>query len=153
REHYRRYKADIDGAITGCLESGDLINRRQLKEIEDHFAAFCGTKYCVGVNSGYHALAFACLGAGFKAGDEVITVAHTFVASVSAIVHSGATPVLVDVAEDMNMDMDAVERAITPRTKGVMPVHLNGRVCDMDRLGAIAKKHGLKIVEDAAQSI
>jgi dTDP-4-amino-4,6-dideoxygalactose transaminase len=83
----------------------------------------------------------------------VITVAHTFVATISAIVHSGATPVLVDVRPDFNMDMDALERAITPRTKAVIPVHLNGRVCDMDRLNALAEKHGFVIIEDAAQSI
>ncbi len=150
---YTRLKDEIDGAIRGCLEGGDLIARRQLREFEQNFAQFIGTKYCVGLNSGYHALALGLLAAGVGPGHEVITVAHTFVATVSAIVHAGATPVLVDVGPDMNMDMDAVERALTPRTKAVLPVHLNGRVCDMDRLEALAKKHRFDIIEDAAQAI
>jgi dTDP-4-amino-4,6-dideoxygalactose transaminase len=153
RVAYARYKGELDGAIGDCLENGDLINRRQLREFEDHFAAFCGTKYCVGLNSGYHALALSMLAAGIGSGHEVITVAHTFVATISAIVHSGATPVLVDVRPDFNMDMDALERAITPRTKAVVPVHLNGRVCDMERLQQLADKHGFIIIEDAAQAI
>jgi dTDP-4-amino-4,6-dideoxygalactose transaminase len=152
-ESYAKYKAEIDGAIGACLTGGDLIARKQLREFEESFAAFVGTKYCVGLNSGYHALALSMLAAGIGPGHEVITVAHTFVATVSAIVHAGATPVLVDVKPDYNMDMDALERAITPRTKAVVPVHLNGRVCDMDRLQALADKYRLVIIEDAAQSI
>jgi len=150
---YAQYKSEIDGAISSCLTSGDLIARKQLREFEESFAAFVGTKYCVGLNSGYHALALSMLAAGIGPGHEVITVAHTFVATVSAIVHAGATPVLVDVKPDYNMDMDALERAITPRTKAVVPVHLNGRVCDMDRLQQLADKHRFVIIEDAAQSI
>lgn len=150
---YASYRDELDGAIRDCLENGDLIARRQLRAFEEHFAQFCGTKYCVGVNSGYHALALSMLAAGIGPGHEVITVAHTFVATISAIVHAGATPVLVDVGKDMNMDMDAVERAITPRTKAVCPVHLNGRVCDMDRLQKLSEKYRFTIVEDAAQAI
>jgi dTDP-4-amino-4,6-dideoxygalactose transaminase len=110
-------------------------------------------KYAVGVNSCYHALHFALLAAGVGSGDEVITVAHTFVATISAIVHTGAQPVLVDVGDDHNMDPDAFERAITPRTKAVIPVHLNGRVCQMDRICAMADRHGLAVIEDAAQAL
>jgi dTDP-4-amino-4,6-dideoxygalactose transaminase len=153
RVAYARYRQELDGAVDDCLENGDLINRRHLKSFEENFAAFCGTKYCVGLNSGYHALAFSMLAAGIGPGHEVITVAHTFVATISAIVHSGATPVLVDVKPDFNMDMDAVERALSPRTKAVLPVHLNGRVCDMERLQALAEKHRFLIIEDAAQAI
>ena len=112
-----------------------------------------GVKYAVGVNSGYHALLFALLGAGVGPGHEVITVAHTFVATVSAIVHCGAHPVLIDVGPDHNMDADLIERAITPKTKALLPVHLNGRVCEMDRMLAIADRHGLAVVEDAAQAL
>ena len=93
------------------------------------------------------------LAAGIGPGHEVVTVAHTFVATVSAIVHTGATPVLVEVTRDYNMDLDAAERAITPRTKAIVPVHLNGRVCDMDRLMKLADKHRLVVIEDAAQAI
>lgn len=153
RTHYQRLKPEIDAAIAGCLSKGDLIYRQQLKDFEEHFAEFVGVRYAVGVNSGYHALHFALLAAGVGPGDEVISVAHTFVATVSAIVHCGATPVLVDVGEDYNVDPDEVERAITPRTKAVLPVHLNGRVCDMDRILEMAERHGLVVVEDAAQAI
>lgn len=153
RTHYRRLKPEIDAAIEDCLSKGDLIYREQLKEFERHFADFVGVEHAVGVNSGYHALHFSLLAAGVGPGDEVITVAHTFVATVSAIVHCGARPVLVDVREGYNMDPDAVKAAITARTKAILPVHLNGRVCEMDSIMEIAKGHGLKVIEDAAQAV
>lgn len=153
RGHYAKLKPEIDRAITECLANGDLVNRRQLKDFEAHLADFVGVKYAVGVNSGYHALYFALLGAGVGPGDEVITVAHTFVATVSAIVHCGAQPVLIDVGSDYNMNVDLLERAITPKTKALLPVHLNGRVCDMERILAVADKHGLAVIEDAAQAL
>ncbi len=153
RAHYRRLKDEIDDAIHACLSRGDLILRQQLRDFEAHLAQFVGTRYAVGVNSGFHALHFALIACGVGPGDEVITVAHTFVATISAIVHTGATPVLVDVGRDYNMDMDALERAITPRTRAVIPVHLNGRLCDMDRLMEIAGRHRLLIIEDAAQAL
>jgi dTDP-4-amino-4,6-dideoxygalactose transaminase len=153
RSHYRKLKPEIDGAIQDCLQNGDLVMRRQLRDFEARLAEFVGVKFAVGVNSGYHALQFSLLGSGVGPGDEVITVAHTFVATVSAIIHCGATPVLVDVCPDYNMDLDGFEQAITPRTKAVLPVHLNGRICRMDRLLEIAGKHRLKVIEDAAQSL
>jgi dTDP-4-amino-4,6-dideoxygalactose transaminase len=153
REHYRRMKSEIDFAITDTLAKGDLVLRQQLRDFEKNLAEFVGVKYAVGVNSGYHALYFSLLAAGVGPGDEVITVGHTFVATVSAIVHTGAKPVLVDVHADYNMDPDQFEAAITSRTKAVIPVHLNGRVCDMDGIMAVAKKHGLAVVEDAAQAL
>ena len=153
KTHYRRLKDEIDFAITDTLGRGDLVLRQQLRDFEQHLADFVGTKYAVGVNSGYHALHFSLLAAGVGPGDEVITVAHTFVATVSAIIHAGAKPVLVDVREDYNMDPDKFEAAITSRTKAVMPVHLNGRVCEMDRIMAIAQKHKLAVIEDAAQAL
>ena len=153
RTHYFRIKSEVDAAIIDCLSKGDLIYRQQLRQFEENFAAFIGVKYAVGVNSGYHALHFALLGAGVGPGDEVITVAHTFVATVSAIVHCGAKPVLIDVRDDYNMDPEQIERAITPRTKVILPVHLNGRICDMDAIMDIAERYNLKVVEDAAQAI
>ena len=153
RKHYSNLKDEIDTAITDCLSKGDLILRGQLESFETNFASLVGTKYALGLNSGYHALALSLLAAGIGAGDEVITVAHTFVATISAIVHCGATPVLIDVGKDYNMDMEKLESAITPNTKAVLPVHLNGRLCDMDRLMDIAKEHNLIIIEDAAQSV
>lgn len=153
RQHYRRYRKQFDAAILGCLKNGDLIQRQQLRDFEARLASFVGTKYAVGLNSGYHALAFSLLAAKIGPGDEVITVAHTFAATISAIVHCGATPVLVEVRDDFNMDPEAFERAITPRTKAVIPVHLNGRVCDMDRILSIAARRGLTVIEDACQSL
>ena len=153
REHYRRLKTEVDFAITDTLAKGDLVLRQQLRDFEQHLAEFVGTKYAVGVNSCYHALHFSLLAGGVGPGDEVITVAHTFVGTVSAIVHAGAKPVLVDVREDYNMDPSAFEAAITSRTKAVIPVHLNGRVCEMDRIMAVAQKHGLVVIEDAAQAL
>jgi dTDP-4-amino-4,6-dideoxygalactose transaminase len=153
RTHYQRLRSEIDTAITDCLSKGDLICRQQLRDFEARLASFAGVKYAIGVNSGYHALHFSLLAAGIGPGDEVITVAHTFVATVSAIIHCGAQPVLVDVGDDFNMDPDQVERAVTSRTKALLPVHLNGRVCDMDRIMVIADKFGLHVIEDAAQSL
>ena len=153
REHYRRLKTEVDFAITDTLAKGDLVLRQQLRDFEQHLAEFVRTKYAVGVNSCYHALHFSLLAGGVGPGDEVITVAHTFVATVSAIVHAGAKPVLVDVRENYNMDPAAFEAAITSRTKAVIPVHLNGRVCEMDRIMAVAQKHGLVVIEDAAQAL
>ncbi len=153
REHYRRLKGEIDFAITDTLAKGDLVLRQQLRDFEKNLAEFVGVKYAVGVNSCYHALHFSLLAAGIGPGDEVITVAHTFVATVSAIVHTGAKPVLVDVRDDYNMAPDKFDAAITPNTKAVIPVHLNGRVCNMDGIMAVAKKHGLAVIEDAAQAL
>src|SRR5215467_16158614 len=153
KTHYVRLKGEIDSAITDCLSNGDLVYRRQLRDFERNLAAFVGTRYAVGVNSGYHALHFSLLAAGVGPGDEVITVAHTFVATVSAIIHTGARPVLVDVREDYNMAPEKFEAAITPNTAAVIPVHLNGRVCDMDKIMFVAKKHGLAVIEDAAQAL
>jgi dTDP-4-amino-4,6-dideoxygalactose transaminase len=153
RAHYSALKTEIDSAIIGCLSRGDLIYRQQLRDFEKNLADFVGVKYAVGLNSGYHALEFSCRAAGIGPGDEVITVAHTFVATVSAIVNCGAKPVLVEVREDYNMDPDRLERAITPKTKALLPVHLNGRVCKMDRIMEIADKHKLVVIEDAAQAL
>lgn len=153
RRHYDRLKPEIDAAITSCLSQGDLVYRQQLRQFEEHLAAFVGVKYAVGVNSGYHALHFALLAAGVGPGDEVVTVAHTFVATISAIVHTGATPVMVEVGDDFNMDVDRLEAAITSRTKAVICVHLNGRTCEMERIRQIADTHGMAVIEDAAQAL
>jgi dTDP-4-amino-4,6-dideoxygalactose transaminase len=153
QEHYRRLKPEIDHALVDTLQRGDLVLRQQLRDFEAHFAHHVGVKYAVGLNSGYHALHFALLATGVGPGDEVITAGHTFLATVSAIVHTGATPVLADCGDDFNLAIDDVERKITSRTKVLLPVHLNGRMCDMDRLMSLADRHQLKVVEDAAQAL
>jgi dTDP-3-amino-2,3,6-trideoxy-4-keto-D-glucose/dTDP-3-amino-3,4,6-trideoxy-alpha-D-glucose/dTDP-2,6-dideoxy-D-kanosamine transaminase len=151
--HYRRLKPEIDRTIQDVLARGDLICRRDLENFERHLAGFVGTRYAVGLNSGFHALHLALIAAGVGRGAEVIVPAHTFVACVSAVVHTGATPVLVDVGSDYNLDVDACRTAVTPRTRAVMPVHLNGRMCEMDALMDLARQHGLVVIEDAAQAL
>jgi len=146
-------KDELDAAYFEVMFKGDLIDRGQLKSFEDNLAKFVGTKYAVGLNSGYDALHVSLLAAGIGPGDEVIVPAHTFVASCSAVVNVGAKPVLVDVGKDFNIDCDKIEEAITPQTKGIMPVHLSGYMADMDRVMEIANKYNLVIVEDACQSL
>lgn len=150
---YQMIKDELDGAYFEVMSKGDLIDRGQLKSFEDNLARFVGTKYAVGLNSGYDALHMSLRAAGIGAGDEVIVPAHTFVASASAIVNVGATPVLVDVGKDFNIDCDKIQEAITPRTKGIMAVHLSGYMADMPRVMEIAERHNLAVVEDACQSL
>ena len=151
--HYHRLEGEIDAAIKEVLSGGDLIMRQQLREFENNIASFVGVDYAIGLNSGTDALHLSLLATGVGPGDEVITVAHTFVATVAAIVHCGATPILVDVGEDFNMDVEQVEKAISSQTKAIIPVHLNGRVCNMEKLMATAHRHNLIIIEDAAQAL
>lgn len=151
--HYHRLEGEIDAAIKEVLSKGDLILRDQLLQFEENVASFVGVKYAVGVNSGTDALYLSLRAAGVGHGDEVITVAHTFVATVAVIVHCGAKPVLVDVSDDFNMNVELMEKVITSRTKAIMPVHLNGRLCHMERLMKIASKYNLMVIEDAAQAL
>lgn len=150
---YQTLKPELDAAYFEIMEKGDLIDRGQLKSFEDNLAKFVGTKYAVGLNSGYDALHMSLRAAGIGPGDEVIVPAHTFVASCSAIVNVGATPVLVDVTDDFNIDVDLIEPAITPKTKGIMPVHLSGWMADMPAIMKLAERHSLVVVEDACQSL
>jgi len=151
--HYRRMEGEIDAAIKEVLSGGDLILRKQLQRFESNTASFLGVDYAVGVNSGTDAMHLSLLAAGLDPGDEVVTVAHTFVATVAVIVHCRATPILVDVGEDFNMDVEQLEPVISPRTKAIIPVHLNGRLCNMEKLMAIARSHNLLVIEDAAQAL
>lgn len=152
-KQYQNMKTELDEAISEILSKGDFILRSQLKDFEQKMADFLGVKYTIGVNSGTDALFLSLLAAGISKGDEVITPAHTFIATIAGIVHCRATPILVDIGDDMNMDIEQVEKLITPKTKAIIPVHLNGRLCDMDKLMEIADEHNLIIIEDAAQSL
>lgn len=152
-EHYHRLESEIDAAIKKVLNGGDLILRDQVRQFESSIASFLGRDYAVGLNSCTDAMFLSLRAAGLGQGDEVITVSHTFVATVAVIVHCRATPVLVDVGEDFNMDVEQLEEAISPRTKAILPVHLNGRCCDMKKLMDIAAKHNLIVIEDAAQAL
>jgi dTDP-4-amino-4,6-dideoxygalactose transaminase len=150
---YSLLKNEIDEKIHTLLSRGDLYLRDDTIFFEKNFATFIGSRFGISTNSCTDSLFLSLYAAGIGKGDEVITVSHTYIATIASIVHTGATPILVDVGEDYNMDMELLEDAITPRTKAVIPVHLNGRCCDMDRLMKIAYKHNLVVVEDAAQAV
>jgi dTDP-4-amino-4,6-dideoxygalactose transaminase len=152
-KNYRLIKGEIDAAYFEVMSKGDLVDRGQLRSFEENLAKFVGTKYAVGLNSGYDALHISLRAAGIGPKDEVLVPAHTFVATCSAVVNVGATPVLVDVGKDFNIDVDKIEEAVTKRTRAVLPVHLNGYMTDMPRVMKIAKKHNLVVVEDACQSL
>lgn len=152
-KNYRLIKDELDAAYFEIMEKGSLIMREHLSNFEKNLADFVGTKYAVGLNSGYHALALSLMAAGIKEGDEVIVPAHTFVATASAVVHVGAKVVLIDVDKDFNINMNLAEKLVTPRTKGIIPVHLNGRMADMDAVMSFATKHNLAVIEDACQSL
>ncbi len=150
---YLSIKNEIDAAYFDVISNGQLIDRKHLKDFENHLAQFVGTKYAVGLNSGYDALQLSLRAAGIGHGDEVIVPAHTFVATCSAIVNVGATPVLVDVSKDFNINCDLIEPAITNKTKAIIPVHLSGYMADMPRIMKIAETYNLSIIEDACQSL
>ncbi len=153
RAQYQSIKPEIDAAIASVLDSCQFILGEQVAGFEQEFAAYCGTAECVALNSGTSALHLALLAAGVGPGDEVITVPFTFVASVAAVLYTGARPVLVDIdPRSFNMDPAAVETAITSRTKAILPVHLYGQTADMDPILEVARRHGLVVIEDAAQA-
>jgi len=150
---YKKIKKEIDRAILGCLERGDLIHRKDTKNFEKNLAKFVGAKYGIGCDSCTGGLFLSLFGLGIGPGDEVITVSHTYIATIDVIWHIGATPVLIDVGEDMEMDPDLIEQAITKKTKAIIPVHLDGRMCNMEKIMRVAKKYNLFVIEDAAQAI
>jgi len=150
---YEQLKSEFNTVFEEVMSGGDFILRKHLEEFERRIANYVGTKYAVGVNTGTDALYLSCRALGFGPGNEVVTVAHTFVATVGAIVQCGAIPILIDVKDDYNMDVEQIESAITSRTKGIIPVHLNGHSCNMEKIIELAKKYNLKIVEDAAQAL
>lgn len=153
QKQYQNQRDEFMRTFDDVLSRGDLIMRDDLKNFEQEFAAFCGTKYAIGVNSGTSALDIAFQALDLKARDEVITVAHTFIATISCIQMAGAKPILIDVGKDFNIDPKLIEKSLTPKTKAIVPVHLNGRLCDMEAILEIAKKKGLFVVEDAAQAV
>ncbi|WP_230982907.1 DegT/DnrJ/EryC1/StrS family aminotransferase [Inquilinus limosus] len=143
----------LEEAALRVLRSGRYGLGDEVEAFQDAFAAYCGTSYAVAVNSGTSALQLALLACGIGAGDEVITVAFTFVATVAAIQYTGARPVLVDIEpRAWTIDAAAVAAAITPCTKAIVPVHLHGRPADMTALAPLAKAHGLRLIEDASQA-
>lgn len=150
---YEKLRGEVLAVIDRVLSRGDLMLRGDLQAFEEHLAEFVGARYAVGTGNCTDALSLALQAAGVGRGDEVITVSHTFVATAAAIRQTGAAPVLVDIGAGHLMDPSAVEGAITARTKCIVPVHLNGRLCDMEQLRVIAERRRLLIIEDAAQAL
>jgi dTDP-4-amino-4,6-dideoxygalactose transaminase len=144
---------EIQGVLE-CLRSGWLTTGMKVREFETAFAKYIGAKHAIAVNSCTSALHLALEAAGVKPGDEVITSPMTFTATAAVVEHLRARPVFADIdAESMNIDPASVEAKITPRTKAILPVHFAGQACDMDAIGAIARRHNLVVVEDAAHAI
>jgi dTDP-4-amino-4,6-dideoxygalactose transaminase len=153
RTQYGSIKDEVNAAIQGVLESCQFTLGSEVAAFEAEFAAYCQTKHGIGVNTGTSALHLALLAANVGPGDEVITVPFTFVATVSAISYTGATPVFVDIdPHTFNMDPGAIEAAITKKTKAIVPVHLYGQPADMDPILEIARRHRLVVIEDACQA-
>jgi dTDP-4-amino-4,6-dideoxygalactose transaminase len=145
--------AEEIAAVTEVLESGMIAQGKRVKELEDAWAEFVGVRHAIATGNGTLALMAIFAGIGLEPGDEVITVSHTFAATANAILSTGATPVFVDIEPDTYLiDAKKIERAITPRTRAICPVHLFGLVADMDMIRAIADRHGLIVVEDACQA-
>jgi len=150
---YSTIAAEIDGAIAKVIRGSDFILGREVRLFEEEFAAFCEARQAIGVDSGTSALELALRAYDIGPGDEVITAANSFIASALAISHAGAQPVLVDVDRDTyTIDVSGIERAITPRTKAIIPVHLYGQPADMDPILRLAERHGLFVIEDACQA-
>jgi dTDP-4-amino-4,6-dideoxygalactose transaminase len=138
--------------IDQVLSSGKYLESELISELEQELANFVGCKEVILLNSGTDALMLALYGIGVRPGDEVITVPNSFIASVAAISHVGASPVIVDIGSDHLINTELIESAITKKTKAIMPVHLEGKVCDMNSIREIAQKHSLNVIEDAAQA-
>jgi dTDP-4-amino-4,6-dideoxygalactose transaminase len=153
KAQYQSIKPEIDAAIARVLESCQFVLGSEVATFEQNFAAYCGTSECIALNSGTSALHLALLAAGVGPGDEVITVPFTFVATVAAVLYAGSRPVLVDIEpRSFTMDPAAMEKAITHRTKAILPVHLYGQSADMDPIMDVARRRNLVVIEDAAQA-
>jgi len=152
-KEFLRIEEEVMSTMRKVLVAGDLIMRQQMIDFEHSLASFVGTTDAVGVSNCTDGLRLLLEAVGIGAGDEVITVSHTFMATMAVIHQVGATPVLVDVGEDHNMDTDKLEAAVTSRTKAIIPVDLNGRMVRMDRVMEVAKAHNLLVIEDSAQAL
>jgi dTDP-4-amino-4,6-dideoxygalactose transaminase len=153
KTQFREIEHEVLPMVKEAMENAAFIGGPQVSGFETEFAAFCDSKYCVGVNSGTDALRFALIAAGVGPGDEVITVPHTFIATTEAISQVGAKPIFVDILPDTyNMNAAKIQRAIGPKTKAVIPVHIYGQPADMDPILEIANKKKLVVIEDACQA-
>lgn len=152
-KQFEKSKLKFISEFERVMKEGSFILRADVKKFEENLADYLGVREVIGVNSGTDALYLATEAIGINNGDEVITVANSFVAPISSIIRQGAKPVFVDIKDDFNMDVSQVEKKITKKTKAIMPVHLNGRCCDMASLNDLSKKYNIPIIEDAAQAV
>jgi len=153
QKQYKSEKKQLLKVIDKILYSGSWVGGSEIEKFEKKISKICKTKYCVSLNSGTDALTFALHLLGVKRGDEVITPPNSFIASTAVIVHLGAKPIFVDVKKDQSIDEKKIEEKITKKTKAIMPIHLTGRMCAMDKIMNISKKYKIPVVEDCAQSI
>ena len=153
KKRYKEEKKEILSVIDRVLSKGNLIMTEEVFKFEKEICRFTKSKYCSSLNSGTDALMMALWASGIKKGDEVITTSKSFIATIGAIVHVGAIPILVDVTDDLNINVNLIEKKITKKTKAIVPVHWTGRMCDMDKLQYLSKKYNIKIIEDAAQAM
>lgn len=153
KAHHDPIRQEVMAAMNAVIDENAFAGGKFVTKFEEEYAKFCTAKYCVGVANGTDSLWFSLLAMGIGAGDEVITVPMTFLATAEAITYAGAKPVFVDIdPTTYTLDATKIEAAITPRTKAIMPVHLFGQCADMDPIMEIARKHGLHVIEDAAQA-
>lgn len=152
-KQYKAIEKDLISVVKSVFSSGSFILRNDVKLFEENMAKYLGCGYVVGLNSGTDALFLALYAQGFKTGDEVITVSHTFVGTIAVIKHCRLKPVLVDIDQDFNMDAKRLEKAVGEKTRAILPVHLNGRLCNMDKIKDIADRHNLILIEDACQAL
>ena len=150
---YQTHRQEIDSAIRSVVENTDFILGKAVAAFEEEFAAFCGTKFAVGVGSGLEAITLGLRACGIEPGDEIICPGHTFIATMLGVTALGATPVLIDIEPDSyNLDPTKIEAALSSRTKGIMPVHLYGQATEMEAVMSIAARHGIEVFEDASQA-
>lgn len=155
RRAYSRNKDRILAVFDRVMSAGNLILRKELSQFEDDFAKFINVKYAVGVSSGYASIYMALRASGVSTGDAVIVPVHTHVSTCSAVINAGATPVLIDIDEDFNMNINLLEELINDRKdiKAIIPVHMNGLMCDMREIMRVAKNYELVVIEDACQAV
>ena len=152
-EQYRLERKKLLKKIDKTLSTGQFVGGNEIDIFENKIKKLCKVKYCVGLNSGTDALTLGLFALGVKKGDEIITPPNSFIASTAVIAHLGAIPKFVDVRDDLNIDPKKIEKNITKKTKAIMPVHLSGRPCEMDKIMDISKKYNIPVIEDAAQAV
>ena len=154
KRQYKQIGSEVEEAVLKVLRDGPYILGNEVKKLEENMAKYCGTNHAVALNSGTDALNLALRALDISKGDEVITVAFTFIATTESVEAVGATPVFVDINKDtFNIKVEDIESKITPRTKAIMPVHLYGQPCDMDVIMDVAKRHNLYVIEDCCHAI